>query len=125
MLEEPAQFPIESSTDRSYRAVSMAVFTVLAQRIGTDCVWPRRLPDHVRAAGLSDVNMDVGQSVVGSDRPMSRFWRLTLLQLSEALCAVDGITNEMVTEAVAKMSDPDFRDLGMAIVGAWGRRDAR
>lgn len=122
VLEEPALFPIESSPDHCYRMASLGVFTVLGQRIGSDCVWPRTLSEHLRGVGLTEVDTDVTQSVVGNNQPMSRFWRLTLKQLAPALCAIDGITDVMVTEAMAKMSDPHFRDLGMATVGAWGRR---
>ncbi|MFI9430530.1 MULTISPECIES: hypothetical protein [Streptosporangium] len=122
MLEEPAEFPIESSPHTAYRETSMGVFTALAERIGTDCRWPRALHDRLSRVGLVGVEMDVAHSVVGGDRPMSRFWKLTIDQLAPALQAIDGITAAMIDETRARLSDPDFRDLGMATIAVWGRR---
>ncbi|MEU8268344.1 class I SAM-dependent methyltransferase [Sphaerisporangium sp. NPDC049002] len=122
MLEEPAAFPIESSPHPAYRATGMGVFTVLAERIGTDCRWPRALHDDVSGLGLEDVEMDIACSVVGGDLPMSRFWRLTIEQLDPALRAIEGITPAMIAETRALLRDPGFRDLGMATIAVWGRR---
>ncbi|MCG5215174.1 class I SAM-dependent methyltransferase [Streptosporangium sp. KLBMP 9127] len=122
ILEEPALFPIESAPDRAYRETGMGVFTALAASIGTDCRWPRGLHDHLKRTGLGEVDMDIAHSVVGADRPMSRFWRLTLDQLAPALCAIDGITLAMLDETDAKLRDPGFRELGMATIAAWGQK---
>jgi ubiquinone/menaquinone biosynthesis C-methylase UbiE len=122
LLEEPARFPIASSPHEAYRETSMGVFAALATRIGTDCDWPRELPGHLGRAGLEPVEVDVTCSTVGGDRPMARFWRLTVDQLAPQLAAIDGITEAMIAGTVAAMRDPDFRDLGMATVAAWGRR---
>jgi hypothetical protein len=85
VLEEPADFPIATAADDTYRRVSMGVFEVLGERIGTDCRWPRTLHAVLNRLGLREVDLDVTHSVVGADRPMSRFWRLTLDQLGPAL----------------------------------------
>jgi SAM-dependent methyltransferase len=122
ILEEPAEFPIESSPHAAYRATSMGVFTTLAERIGTDCRWPRALHTHLNRLGLDDVEADVACSTVGGDSPMGRFWQLTIDQLTPALRATDGITPAMIAETLGQLRDPHFRELGMATVGAWGRR---
>lgn len=121
LLEEPARFPIDSAADEVYRRTGTAVFDVLAERIGTDCHWPRGLHTVCTRLGLTDVDLDVAQSVVGADLPMARFWRLTVEQLAPALLAVDGVTEPMLTATMAKMRDPNYRELGMATVAAWGR----
>ncbi|WP_214413521.1 class I SAM-dependent methyltransferase [Sphaerisporangium fuscum] len=122
LLEEPASFPIESSPHRAYRATGMGVFTVLADRIGTDCRWTRGLYDHLAGTRLRDVGLQIDHSLVGGTHPMGRFWELTVEQLAPALAALDGITEEMIEETLARLRDPDFRELGMATVAAWGRR---
>jgi hypothetical protein len=122
VLEEPACFPIESSADEVYRRTSMGVFTVLAERIGTDCRWPRSLHGEFGRLGLADVELDVANSTVGAERPMARFWRLTVEQLAAELVGVDGISAAMVGATMDRMRDPDYRELGMATVAAWGRR---
>ncbi|WP_433236328.1 class I SAM-dependent methyltransferase [Streptosporangium sp. CA-135522] len=122
LLEEPASFPIESSLHDAYRQTSMGVFTTLAERIGTDCRWPRTLHEHLNRAGFTEVEVDVTYSVVGGGRPMSRFWELTVDQLAPDLREVEGITSPMITETLARLRDPEFRDLGMATIAAWGRR---
>jgi SAM-dependent methyltransferase len=122
VLEEPASFPIESSADEVYRRTSMGVFTALAERIGTDCRWPRSLHGELGRLGLTEVELDVANSTVGADRPMARFWRLTVEQLASVLVAIDGIGPAMVAGTLDRMRDPDYRELGMATVAAWGRR---
>lgn len=121
LLEEPACFPIESAADESYRRTSMGVFEVLADRIGTDCRWPRTLYTFLTGLGLHEVELDIAHSVVGADRPMARFWRLTIDQLSPALADL-GISAEMIAGSAASMSDPDYRELGMATIAVWGSR---
>jgi SAM-dependent methyltransferase len=122
ILEDPVSFPIDSSPYEAYRATSRGVFTALAERIGTDCQWPRALPAHLSRVGLDDVEMDVAHSTVGGQQPMGRFWQLTVDQLAPVLRAIDGITASMIAETLTQLSDPTFREPGMATIAAWGRR---
>ncbi|MFC6081193.1 class I SAM-dependent methyltransferase [Sphaerisporangium aureirubrum] len=122
VLEEPAKFPIESSPHHAYRETSMGVFTALAERIGTDCDWPRALPDHMRRTGLTELDIDIAYSMVGGNRPMGRFWELTVEQLTPTLCTMDGITPDMVADTLVSLRDPEFRELGMATLAVTGRR---
>lgn len=122
VLEEPARFPIDASPDHAYRTTGMGVFAALAERIGTDCDWPRDLEGHMGRAGLTELDSDVAYSLAGGGRPMGRFWELTVEQLAPVLCEMDGITPDMVADTLVRLRDPNFREPGMATVGVIGRR---
>ncbi|MFD3741873.1 methyltransferase [Streptomyces sp. NPDC058629] len=123
LLEEPAQFPITSSPHSAYHTVSMGIFSVLAERIGTDCHWARHLPQSMAAAGLTEIGVHVTSSLVGGDRPMSRFWRLTLEQLAPHIVDGGHATAAQVREVATQLADAGFHDLGMATVSVWGRKE--
>lgn len=125
LLEEPAQFPIASSPHSAYRDVSIGVFAVLAERIGTDCHWARGLPQSVADTGLTEIGVNATYSFVGGDRPMSRFWRLTVEQLSSHIVGGGHATADQVREVTAHLAGNGFYDLGMATISVWGRREAR
>jgi SAM-dependent methyltransferase len=122
LLEEPAQFPIESAAHATYRDVSLATLVAYREHVGTDLTWPRTFPAPLVRLGLDDVGMDGSLSLVGGGRPMALFWVEAVKGWGPVVVEAGGATEEQVAEVVALMHRKDFCDLGLATVAAWGRR---
>lgn len=117
VLEEPALFTLQSAQDETYRRVSLAVLTVLAQRVGTDCGAPSlNLARALAGLGLSDVTMRVTCPTVAHDTPAGRFWHLTLQRLADDIAELPDIRRDDVTTVLDQLSRPGFLDLGMATI---------
>ncbi|MFC0040027.1 class I SAM-dependent methyltransferase [Actinomadura rayongensis] len=116
VLEESALFPLWAARDEAYRKVSLGVFTVLAERIGTDCEWPLDLPYDVAGRGLTDVEMRITCPTAVHDTPMGRFWRMTIQHLGPAISALPGIGPDDVTTVIDRLSRPGLIEPGMATV---------
>lgn len=122
VLEEAARFPFESSMHAIYRKVSLAVVDLSQWRLGTDTHWPRRFPEPLRAAGLTELGFDVTCNVVGGGGPMARFWAGTVERFGADVVAGGRATQEEVESVLRLLDDKDFTDLGFATMAAWGRR---
>ena len=122
LIEEPAHFPVESAPDSTYRDVFLAHLELLGERAGTDANWSRRLPGMVGRLGLVDVGVDAVCSVVGAGRPMSRFFAYVMRHLAADLTARGQVTQGQVDRFVDLMDCPDFHELSVATIAAWGRR---
>ncbi|MBK0373078.1 class I SAM-dependent methyltransferase [Streptomyces sp. RB110-1] len=117
VLEDPAVFPLHAARDPLYRAVCLGAVEVLAQRIGSDCVdWALDLASKAGALGLTDVTVRVTCPTVSHDNAPGRFWQLTLAHLRPGLATLPGLGSREVAEVIARISRPDFLDLGMATV---------
>lgn len=125
LLEDPAQFPIESAAHAAYRDVSLATLDVYRAHVGTNLNWPRTFPAPLVELGLDRVGMDGSLSLVGGGRAMGRFWGEAVKAWGPTVVEAGGATQEQVDEVVALMYQDDFCDLGLATVAAWGRRPIR
>ncbi|MFE0188103.1 class I SAM-dependent methyltransferase [Streptomyces sp. NPDC058989] len=121
VIEDLAQFPLESSPNPLYRKVSLAMCVAVEKRIGTDCTWARNLPAPLRAAGLIDVGTEVSADCVGPG-PMGRFWQLSAEQLAADLQHSFEIPSTELDRFLAEIRGGTFIDLCLATVAAWGRR---
>lgn len=123
VIEDLAWFPFDSSPHPLYRKVSIAICEAVINRIGSDPVWARTFPAPLRAAGLVDVGTETLLPQVGAT-PMGQFWRCSAEQLAADLCDRFGVTDGELAEFVDLVESPDFSDLCLATVAAWGRRPA-
>ncbi|MEV8535019.1 class I SAM-dependent methyltransferase [Streptomyces sp. NPDC051211] len=124
LLEEPAQFPVESAQDDDYREVSLATLEQYKEQVGTDLTWPRTFPAPLVNLGLEEIGIDGDISVVGAGRPMSLFWGEAIKGWGPIVVGAGTATEEQVERAAAKMYQDDFYDLGLATMAVWGRRPA-
>lgn len=122
MLEEPADFPIQHSPDAEYREVTNAINGVLVSRGGSDLDWARTFPRPLAAHGFLDIGLDAELAMVGGPRPMTRFYRLGLLQLAEPAAASGRTQVATVHRVAARALQDDFHELWCATIAAWGRR---
>lgn len=123
LVEDLAQFPLESARPGLYREVSLAMCAAVSKRIGTDCHWARTFPDPLRACGFVELGVEASVPSVGPG-PMGRFWRLSAQQLAGDLERDHGIGASELTQFLDLTESPDCVDLGLATVAAWGRRPA-
>ncbi|MER5934573.1 class I SAM-dependent methyltransferase [Streptomyces sp. NPDC002054] len=124
LLEEPAQFPVESAQDEDYREVSLATLKQYKEQVGTDLTWPRTFPAPLVELGLEEIGLDGDLSLVGAGRPMSLFWGEAIKGWGPIVVAAGGATEEQVEKAAGRMYQKDFWDLGLATMAVWGRRPA-
>jgi SAM-dependent methyltransferase len=123
MLEEPARFPVESSASAAYRDVFLAHLDGwCATHIGTDTEWPRGFPEPLARLGLSGIGLEVTCSLVGAGRPMARFFAQVLRHAGPAMIDAGQVSRTDIDRFVGLMYRPDFHDLAVATVAAWGRR---
>ena len=121
VIEDLARFPLESSPHPVYRKVSLAICAAVISRIGTDPAWARTFPAPLRALGLTDLGTETLLPQVGPT-PMGRFWRRSGEQLATDLRDDFDVTDAELAEFVELAESPDFTDLCLATVAAWGRR---
>lgn len=124
LLEEPAQFPVESARDDDYREVSLATLDQYREQVGTDLRWPRTFPAPLLELGLQEIGVEASLSVVGGSRPMSLFWGEALKGWGPYVVSAGTATEEQVERAAGLMYSDGFWDLGLATMAAWGRRPA-
>lgn len=126
VLEDAAMFPLSAARDSVFGAVSRGVFTVLRERIGTDCVdWPLDMADKAAGLGLTDVSVRVTCPTMAHDSGINRFWVLTLSHLKEAITALPGIGPGDVDTVIERLSRPGLLDLGLATVTMTAAKPAR
>ena len=82
----------------------------------------RRLPGDLADAGLADVACE-GRAEIR--RGGATVWRLTFMQLREAMLASGLATPPEIDEAVALCDDPGFGFLSQITMTASGRRSTR
>ncbi|MFH9089702.1 class I SAM-dependent methyltransferase [Streptomyces sp. NPDC017673] len=124
VVEDLAQFPLESSPNPLYRKVSLAMCAAVQARIGTDCTWARDLSRVLASAGLTAVGMEASASSVGPG-PMGRFWRLSAEQLRSDLQDSFHITPAELDSFLTQVSSGELTDLCLGTVAAWGRVPAQ
>lgn len=95
---------------------------VLATRHGFDPAYGRRVEGDVEEAGLAEVQSEGRASTWHGGRAGGRVWKLTFVQLREALVESGLVAGEDVDAAIELCDDPGFRFLSQLVVTARGRR---
>jgi SAM-dependent methyltransferase len=87
VLEDPAEFPVDSSPHPAFRAAVHGIYGVLAEHAGTAPGWARTFPEPLAKLGLERVGARFSMPVVGPGTPMARFIAGTLRALGPAITA--------------------------------------
>ncbi|KPM54312.1 methyltransferase [Frankia sp. R43] len=121
VLESLAGFPVESSPHPAFREAMLGIEQVLAKTIGTDSTWARRFPEPLRSRGLVDVGMTVHLPTTGGGNASARCWTLTLNRMRPRIRDLRLASDAALDEALDRLADPSFFDVGFATAIAWGR----
>ncbi|EFC84166.1 bifunctional 2-polyprenyl-6-hydroxyphenol methylase/3-demethylubiquinol 3-O-methyltransferase UbiG [Parafrankia sp. EUN1f] len=120
VLESLAGFPVESSPNPAFREAMLGIEQVLAKTIGTDSTWARGFPEPLRSRGLVDVGMSVHLPTTGGGNASARCWTLTLNRLRPRIRDLRLASDAALDEALDRLADPSFFDVGFATAIAWG-----
>ncbi|CAM3879486.1 class I SAM-dependent methyltransferase [Smaragdicoccus niigatensis] len=97
-------------------------FAEMIGRTGTSYEWARTFPKPLVDAGLSDIDAAVNAPVVQGLSPFAEWIGLSLRTLWPRIVEA-GIATQADLDAVDQLlTDPNYWDVGPALVGAWGRR---
>ena len=116
MVEEDDIFPLAATTSGAYRA-GWAAFLETMEQASTDGDWARRLPEHLDALGLAEVDAEVDTQLFRGGSEPAQFWSLTWAQVRERVRATADLD-----EGRAVLEDPRLWFYGPAKIIAWGRR---
>lgn len=72
-------------------------------------------------AGLTEVGLDARFQQIHGDDAESRWWRLSLEQSRVGTVAAGLVEEADFEAAYREMAQPDFHDLSLAVLTAWGR----
>ncbi|MEU3185740.1 methyltransferase domain-containing protein [Streptomyces sp. NPDC006923] len=122
LVEEPASFPLLDSPHPAYRTIMRAFRTHLEQSVGSDTRWARTLPVPLEKAGLVDIGHDARIQLVHGGDDEAEWWRLNLEQSRPAVVAAGLADDNDFEAAYRELASPDFHDLSLAVLTAWGRR---
>ncbi|MFF3754181.1 class I SAM-dependent methyltransferase [Streptomyces sp. NPDC002018] len=122
LLEEPASFPVMDSPHPAYRTIMRAFRIHLERSVGSDTAWARTLPLPLEKAGLTGVGLDARIQTVHGGDDEAQWWRLNLEQSREAMVAAGLASDTEFEAAYRELASPDFHDLSLAVLTAWGRR---
>ncbi|MCA1834383.1 MAG: methyltransferase domain-containing protein [Actinomycetota bacterium] len=106
--------------DDMYARVTEAVIGLMKSN-GYVADYGRQLPELLEAHGL-DVESEGHVLVLTRESPSRDFFRLSLEQLRAPLVASGVLSDEDVTDALARMDDQTFRVLSPIMMSAWGRK---
>ena len=121
VLEEPAFFPIAGSRHEAYRTAMLDFRAYLESAVGTLTEWARVLPEPLRAAGLTGVDISNRiQRIVGGGSE-ALWWRLTLEQTRPRM-EEPSTDDETWNAALDALANPGFEDLSLAVFTATGRK---
>lgn len=90
--------------------------------VGADPDFGIRLHVSLVAAGLEDVDAEVGCRLIRGGSERSGFYRLTFEEVGPRLVAAGLLTAEELERSVAFVQDPAGCWMSLALVSAWGRR---
>lgn len=121
VVEEPALFPVDTCLDPNLRLALTAFERLLADRLGSDFRWPRTLPGALRSIGLVRVEATARLAVSDSGGAANEFWRVNLTELGSDLVDTGLVRQDVLREAIAVLDDPDYTDILLAVVCAWGQ----
>ncbi|HWE89844.1 MAG TPA: class I SAM-dependent methyltransferase [Pseudonocardiaceae bacterium] len=120
VVEEPALFPADSTLEPAVGAAVAAFERLMADRLGSDFRWPRRLPASLHHAGLAEVDMSAALAVTSDRGAVNEFWRINLTSLGGELVDTGLLDPLVLRAALSTFDDPGYRDLTLAFVCAWG-----
>ncbi|RJO70734.1 class I SAM-dependent methyltransferase [Nocardia panacis] len=123
LVEDFSDCVFDSSPNEIYAQVMGAFFRTLTETIGSDITyWARRFPQPLAAAGLRDIGVDAALYPCYGGGLLAEILRLSVDQLAPSMISTGSVTETQIRELNALLADPDFFDLGLISVAAWGRR---
>ena len=114
-----------SRARETFERVLEAHNTVLAEQHAFDPHYGRRLPGDLADAGLAHVGCEGRAAIWRGGDAGATVWRLTFMQLREAMLASGLATAAEIDEAVALCEDPGFGLQSQITMAGWGRRSTR
>jgi SAM-dependent methyltransferase len=120
LVLEEVDFFGYTTTDPSWTALVRAMVKATTSRLDWAC--GRELVPELSAAGLDEVDAHVEVDVIHGATPIAEWYTLTMRAMRDALVGAGMGTDEELEEQLARLQDPSFRALGLALVRAWGRR---
>src|SRR3954454_8439868 len=105
------------------RSVALAVRTLLNTR-GADTALGSKLPNLLRAAGLTDVRADAYKAIELGDAPRELI-RANVVQVRDELVERGFVAPDDLDRYIERLEDPSLRLPSPTLVSAWGRRPAR
>lgn len=122
VLEEPILFPAGSADEPSLCQAIRAFERLLADRLGSDFQWPRRLAAALREAGLADVTATASFAMASDAGAVSEFWRINLTDLAADLIGTGMVDDCTLRQARRVLDDPGYLDFTLAFICAWARQ---
>ena len=107
----------------AFTRVAAAHDAVLAGQHAFDVHYGRRVAGDLADAGLTDIGCEGRVSMWRGGEVGGALWRLTILQLREAMIASGLVTPADVERVLALSGDPAFASVSPIVMAAWGRRD--
>ncbi|GAA4011360.1 methyltransferase domain-containing protein [Allokutzneria multivorans] len=122
VVEDLTVRPVDDSPHDLLRKITKAGEELHRTTMGSDMRWADSLPDRLRANGLQDVRSRFTPGVIGDGSATDAFWTATFEQSISAQLALGTVSPEDVEAMRALHRSPGFRDVGVAMVTACGRR---
>jgi SAM-dependent methyltransferase len=116
---------VASGARATFERVLEAHNAVLAGQHAFDPYYGRRLVRDLDEAALSDLGSQGRAAIWRGGDAGATVWRLTFMQLREAMLASELATAAEIDEAVALCEDPGFGFLSQITMAGWGRRSTR
>lgn len=113
---------IEGRAGSVFTRVMAAHNAVLAARHNFDLRCGSRLAGDLAEAGLADVGNEGRATMWRGGEAGATVWRLTLIQLRDAMLVSGLVAATDVDDAIALCDDPEFGFLSPVTMAAWGRR---
>jgi ubiquinone/menaquinone biosynthesis C-methylase UbiE len=111
----------DTSEAERFRKMGRALGRLLEDR-GFEAEWPRRLYDHLKAAGLTEVGMEGHLAVREGGSPGAGLDAANYAQVRKEAVAKGLITDAEVDALLARLDAPDFAVFSPVMFTAWGRR---
>jgi ubiquinone/menaquinone biosynthesis C-methylase UbiE len=116
---------VAAGARETFERVLDAHNTVLAGQHAFDPYYGRRVLEDLEKAGLTDLGSQGRAAIWRGGDAGATVWRLTFMQLREAMLASGLVSEVEIDEALALCEDPDFRFLSQITMTGWGRRATR
>lgn len=120
LVLEEVDFFGYTTTDPSWTALVRAMVQATSPVLDWAC--GRELLPELTAAGLVDVDAEVDVDVICGGTAVAEWYALTMRAMRDALLGCGTASDAELQAQLARLCDPSFRALGLALVGAWGRR---
>ncbi|WP_327596757.1 methyltransferase domain-containing protein [Streptomyces chartreusis] len=123
VIEEPYFLGYDDCAHPTFGAALRAMARLMADTVGTDMTWARRLPATLHAHDLT-VEAKTLSAVVagGTDTPADRLWRATADQLRAALITSGLLAPEELERFYDLLDQPDFLEIAFCLSSVTARR---